>query len=188
MKLGRFFAEESKAASVRRQLAPFGVRYSGIGHYSGVLDYDRALLLRAWKEYPETPWGQRAFLMLQNLSCVMPTAFQGPGTFRGVIQQGESFLRAYPETALRKEQMYHLAQAYETMWSLSQAKPGDTTAEGSRVDKASGERGRLKAIELYDELFRISPESPEARAGQFVLPRLRLKLDTGERKFFCFSC
>jgi hypothetical protein len=27
-----------------------------------------------------------------------------------------------------------------------------------------------------------------ARAAEIALPRLKLKLDTGERTFFCFSC
>jgi hypothetical protein len=105
-----------------------------------------------------------------------------------VIEGGEKFLREYPETPFRKEQIYHLALAYETWWSLSQAKQGDPTAEGAQVDRASAERARKKAIELYEELVRIEPESPEARAGQLVLPRLKLGFDTGERTFFCFAC
>jgi hypothetical protein len=113
---------------------------------------------------------------------------QGPNCFRAVIERGEKFLREYPETSFRKEQIYHLALAYETWWSLSQAEPGDPTAEGALIDRASAERARKKAIDLYEELIRIAPESPEARAGQLILPRLKLGLGTGERMFFCFSC
>ena len=46
-----------------------------------------------------------------------------------MVERGEKFLREYPETPFRKEQIYHLALAYETWWSLSQAEPGDPTAE-----------------------------------------------------------
>ena len=182
-------AEAPDANQVRRQLAAYGLRYTGMGHESGDLEYDRGLLRRAWKEFPETPWGQRAFLTLQRLGCLIPdSGCRGPNCFRTVIEQGEKFLREYPETPFRKEQIYHLALAYETWWSLSQAEPGDETAEGAQIDKASAERARKKAIDLYEELTRMAPESPEARAGQLILPRLKLGLGTGERTFFCYSC
>lgn len=182
-------SEAPGASRARRQLAAYGVRYTGIGHYSGDLEYDRSLLRRAGKEFPETPWGQRAFLVLQCLSCsISGFGCQGPNCFRAVIEQGENFLREHPGTPFRKEQIYNLALAYETWWSLSQAGPGDPSAEGAQVDRASAERARKKAIELYEELARIAPESPEARAGRLILPRLKLRLGTGERTFFCFSC
>jgi hypothetical protein len=182
-------SEASNASSVRRQLVSYGVKYTGIGHYSGDLEYDRSLLHRAWKEFPDTPWGQRAFLMLQSLSCAdAQFGCPGPACFRQVIRRGEQFLRDHPDTPFRKEQCYHLALAYETWWSLSQARPGDPTAEGIQVDKAAGSAARVRAVELYEELLRISPESPEALMGRLRLPRLRLGLDTGERTFFCFTC
>jgi hypothetical protein len=113
--------------------------------------------------------------------------FQGPESFRAVIQQGGSFLRMYPNTPFRKEQIYHLALANETWWSLSQAGAGDPTAEGSPKDPAGAEAARRRAIEFYEELLRTAPGSPEAGAGELVLPRLKLRLGTGERAFFCFS-
>ncbi len=172
---------------IRRQLAPYGIQYTGPGHYSGYFEYDWSLLRRAWKEFPETPWGQRAFLMLQSLSCSIPQfGCQGPNCFREVIRQGEKFLRGYPDTALRKEENYHLAVAYETCWSLSKAAPGDPTAEGAMIDKASSEMARKRAIELYEELMRTAPGSPQARSGEMRLPRLKLSFGTGERAFFCF--
>jgi hypothetical protein len=105
-----------------------------------------------------------------------------------VIKQGENFLREHPDTPFRTEQIYHLALANETWWSLSRAEPGDPTAQGAQVDSNSGERARKRAIELYEELLRTAPGSPEARAGQLSLPRLKLGLSTGERTFFCYSC
>jgi hypothetical protein len=182
-------AEAPGADTARRQLALYGVKYTGMGHYSGDLEYDRSLLRRAWKEFPETEWGQRAYLMLQSLSCSVPNSgCQGPNCFRAVIRQADMFLLKYPESRFRKEQTYHLALAYETWWSLSQAQRGDPSAEGAHADKTSGEAARKRSIELYEELISIAPESPEARAGQLQLPRLKLGLDTGERTFFCFSC
>jgi hypothetical protein len=182
-------AEDSGADKIRIQLASHGVRFGEIGHYSGELTYDHSLLKRAWNENPDTSWGQRAFLMLQRLGCATPVfGCDGPNCFRSVIEQGESFLERYPDTPFRKEQTYHLALANDAWWSLAHAQPGDITAEGARVTKASAERARQKAVKLYEELILTAPGSPEAHAAEIALPRLKLKLDTGERTFFCFSC
>ena len=185
---GESLAEAPGAGLTRLQLASYGVRYTGIGHYSGDLEYDRSLLRRAWKEFPETPWGQRAFLWLQSGCSVPGLGCTGPNCFLAVIRQGESFLREYPQTPFRTEQIYRLALANETWWSLSRAEPDDPTAQGAQVDRNSGDHARKRAIELYEELLRTAPGSPEARAGQLSLPRLKLELSTGERMFFCFSC
>jgi hypothetical protein len=177
------------AAKVRAELAPLGIQYGGVGHDSGALDYDHSLLARAWKEYPAMPAGQRAFLMLQRLGCeVKSVGCDGPNCFLTVIQQGVSFLERYPDTSIRKEQTYHLALAHETWWSLSLAEPGDTTAAGAKATREAGERARQRAIEFYEQLVRVAPGTPEAKAAEIALPRLKLKLDSRERTFFCFSC
>jgi|GEM_PF-2152777 len=177
--------EVENSERVRLQLASHGIRYGGIGHYSGELEYDHSLLRRAWKEFPETQWGQRAFLLLQELLCSLPgNSCKGPNCFRAVIEQGEAFLQQYPDTVFRKEVIYHLAVANDTWWSLSQAEP----AEEADVDPASAERARQRAIQLYERLLQMDPHSAEARIGSMALPRLKLKLDTGERKFFCGMC
>ncbi len=176
-------------SKLNSQLATYGVHFGGIGHYSGYLDYDYNLLARAWKEFPATTWGQRAFLLLQQLGCATPRfGCDGPNCFLAVIQQGESFLNTYPDTAFRKEQIYQLAQANETWWSLGQAPSDDITAIGTRTTKASSEQARQRAIELYEQLLQIAPGSAQAQSARLALPRLKLKLDTGERSYFCFSC
>lgn len=148
--------------------------------------YDRSLLRQAWTEFPGTAWGQRAFLLLQQARCSVPV-YPAQEAFRTVIEQGRKFLRDYPETPFRTEQLYYLAVANETEWSLSKAAADDETAEGSHVDRASGERARERAIAFYEELIRTAPGSAEAEAGWLVLPRLKMRLGTGQRTFFCFT-
>lgn len=184
-----YLAVVADAGDIRAQLAKHGVSYGEIGHYSGDLEYGRNLLRRAWTGYPDTMWGQRAFLLLQRLGCATRQfRCSGPNCFLSVIEQGDKFLERYPDTSLRTEQIYNLAQAYETWWSLGQAEPGDVTAEGAHVTRAPAERARIRAIEWYEQLLRIAPGTPEARAAEIAVPRLKLKLDTGQRNFFCFSC
>lgn len=177
------------ADNIRAQLARLGVRYGDIGHYSGDLEYDRSLLKRAWAEYPDTIWGQHAFLLLQLLGCATSQfPCPGPNCYLSLIEQGEKFLERYPDSPLRIEQIYNLALANDTRWSLSQAQPGDISAEGASVTRGTPESARLRAIEWYEQLLRSAPGTPEARAAEIAIPRLKLKLDTGERSFFCFSC
>ncbi len=170
VRLGGLLVNAPDADRVRQRLVSNGIHYFGPGHYSGEFEYDRFLLRRAWREFPERAWGQRAFLMLQQASCEVPD-FGGLESFRGVIRQGEKFLSENPETSFRKEQLYFLAVANETEWSLSKAAPGDPTAEGAHVDRASAERARERAIALYEELIRTAPGSAEADAGRLALPR-----------------
>jgi len=177
--------EAENSERVRRQLASHGIRYGGMLHHGEGLEYDHSLLRRAWKEFPETQWGQRAFVLLQELLCSLPeNSCKGPNCFRTVIEEGKAFLPQYPDTVFRREVIYHMAVANDTWWSLSQAKTG----EEADVDPASGERARQRAIQLYEQLLQMDPDSAEARIGSMALPRLKLKLDTGERKFFCGMC
>lgn len=182
-------AEAPNVDRLQRQLAPYGVKYYGVGRYSGVFEYDRALLRRAWESFPDTPWGQRALLMMHRLICSVPRPrCQGPNCFREVIREGEKLLQDYPDTPFRNEQIFHLALAHETWWSLSLAKQGDLSAEGAQVDKQSAEQARRKAIELYEQLLALAPHSVEAQSAALRLPWLKLRLDTAERTFFCFRC
>ncbi len=45
----------------------------------------------------------------------------GADDFRGVIAEGEKFLKQYPASAYRADVLLAIAEAYETWWSLSQS-------------------------------------------------------------------
>ena len=86
-----------------------------------------------------------------------------------------------------------LAVANESWWSIAHAPPDDQIVTGSpyprRAENArGGDAARQRAIDYYREVVRLAPASPEAAAAQRRLPRLGLGLDTGQRRFFCFSC
>jgi hypothetical protein len=48
--------------------------------------------------------------------------------FGVVIEKGEAYLAAHPDTGRRKELLFTLALAYETWWSASNAQPIDSLA------------------------------------------------------------
>lgn len=182
----------AEAEAARRQLAAFAVRL-GPQRKDG-LAYDRDLLWQAWRKYPNTQWGQYAFLMLQQFGW--NTSFDGyscpanPDYFRDVIARGQEFAARYPNSVVRPEVLFAVATAYETWWSVSQAPPGDENygryprrAENDRLRESA----RMKAIAGYAQIERLAPGSPYALFAARHLPRLRLDLDTGFRRWFCIG-
>src|ERR1039457_4560858 len=85
-------AHESAAApGVRRQLAPYGVKLGGMTHDGG-LAYERELLWRVWREWPETEAGELAFLELQRVGWNTGSGEgcpKNPDLFREVIAKAE---------------------------------------------------------------------------------------------------
>jgi hypothetical protein len=110
-----------------------------------------------------------------------------------VIERGEKFLAEHPATDFRKEVTYVLAVANESWWSIAHAAADDPWVSAPpyprRVENAGqSEAARLRAIHYYQEVIRLAPDSPEAASALRRIPRLELKLDTGQRRFFCSYC
>ena len=182
-------------AALRRLLSGYGAKVGGQIHQGG-WDYRRDVLWRVWREFPETEGGELAFVELTRHGWDTPTGEgcpANPDLFREVIRRGEEFLATHPQTDFRKEVTYLLAVANESWWSIAHAPPDDQIVAGSpyprRAENArGGDAARQRAIDYYQEVVRLAPASPEAAAAQRRLPRLGLGLDTGQRRFFCFSC
>lgn len=186
---------DAQAAPLRRGLARYGVKLGGELHYGG-LDYRADLLWRVWREFPDTEAGERAFLELQQRGWSTDNQLgcpPNPDYFRAVIEKGEAFLAARPTSPFRKEVVHTLAVAYESWWSIAHAPAEDGIVAHipyprKAANAREADRARLRAIEYYRELIQLAPDSPEAAAAQRRLPRLELKFDTGQRRFFCTYC
>ena len=122
----------------------------------------------------------------------------GSDQFRTVIQQGLQFQEQHPKSSYLLDVRLAVAQAYETWWSLSQvptaaeyaAEYGEEFAEKySDANPAEYQEGaeaaRQKSIAYYEQLLQAAPQSDHAAYSRRVLPRLRLGLDTGQRRFYC---
>jgi hypothetical protein len=106
------------------------------------------------------------------------------GTFqyRDVIQSSLAAVRTRPGR-VRPSELFALAEAYETWWSLSLA-PDDEELV-TRSDHQSGAaNARLQAIKWYDQLIRRFPYSREAERARRVIIQIRLGVDTGQRADF----
>ena len=189
-------AHESAAApGVRRQLAPYGVKLGGMTHDGG-LAYERELLWRVWREWPETEAGELAFLELQRVGWNTGSGEgcpKNPDLFREVIAKAEAFLAGHPKTDFRKQVLYALAVANESWWSIAHSPADDQWVSGipyprSAANAQQAGRARDEAIRYYREVVALAPGSAEAASAVRRLPRMELGLDTGQRRFFCSYC
>jgi hypothetical protein len=174
------------------QLASFGITYEPSSDADAPLAYTGGLLKRVWTDYGQSEWGERAFLVLQSHGWDMaPSCEAGSDQFRAVIQQGLPFLEQHPKSPHLLDVQLTVAQAYETWWSLSQPQvtTADEFSESENVDTQKYQEGveaaRQKAIAYYERLLQTAPQSDQAAYARRVLPRLKLGIDTGQRRFYC---
>src|ERR1035437_7516622 len=187
--------ESAVAAGVRRQLARYGVKLGGMTHYGG-LAYDRELLWRVWREWPDTEGGELAFLELQRVGWYTGSGEgcpNNPDLFREVIAKAEEFLASHPRTDFRTQVLYARAVANESGWSIAHAPADDQWVSGIPSPRRAANarqagRARDEAIRYYREVVAMAPGSPEAASALRRLPRLELGLATGQRRFFCSYC
>lgn len=147
--------------------------------------YDHAVLLRVWHDYGTTDWGELAFVTLVNMGWDATTSCgNGSDQFREVIRHGEEFLARRPQSHYRKDVMFAVAQAYETWWSLSKAHVQDGYVDRFKYLNGA-DAARHKALRYYGQILQLAPGGYEADYARLRLPRLKLGIDTSQRRFFC---
>ena len=157
------------------------------GQSPNVWAYRGTLLQRVSADYPQTEWGERAFLQLLDEGFETgEDCAAGSDQFRPVIAKGLQFLEQHPNSPYRLDVQLAIAQAYETWWSLSQAPAHeeDTHAEAAKYQEGAA-AAHEKAIALYESFLQSAPQSDSAAYALRQLPRLKLGLDTGQRRYYC---
>jgi hypothetical protein len=157
-------------------------RYSELG---GAWAYQHDLLRQVWRDYKNTEWGDAAFLLLERMGWDTSGMCESTSDqFREVIAHGEEFLAKHPAGPHRLEVILAVGQSYETWWSLSRAGPNTDYVEPEKY-RQGAEAARGKAIKIYEQVAALAPASPEAASARRELPRLKLSLDTVQRRYFC---
>jgi hypothetical protein len=184
---GRLLVTERESSgweAERRSFAGYGLVFEW-DELGGAWHYNHDLLWRVWREFSRTAWGEPAFLLLLSRGWDTQSACQnGSDQFRAVITNGEQFLRDHPQTSLQPRILLLLAQAYETSWSLSLAGDNDDYVN-RRNYQAGAAVAHEKAIGLFEELLRLRNGGDPAAYARLALPRLKLGIDTAQRRFFC---
>ncbi len=144
-------------------------------------EYSKQPLIDLSTRYPDSRWGEIAFVELQNAGwCLdgMCNGNNGPE----VISRGEEFLKRHPNNTFVAAILLTIAKGYETNWNVSTCDPESPYMydENNRFDQDS----RRKAIATYERIITAYPRSTEARIAKLRLPRLKLGINTGRRDFF----
>lgn len=186
-------SNESLWPKWRAQLHELGIDYGGseASPYPNAWIYTGSLLKRVAADYSQSEWGENAFALLlaQEFETGEDCA-AGTDQFRKVIPQGLQFLEKHPNSPYRMDVQIAVAQAYETWWSLSQAPARNESEEDYSTVEADkyqegGADARQKAIVGYQALIQSAPQSDQAFYARRQLPRLKLGVDTGQRRFYC---
>ena len=160
-------------------------------HYDelgGGFYYRRELLWRVWENYPDSPPGEQAFvILLEDGWDPSGTCAKGGDQTREVIRRGEEFLRTHPASPRRAAVTYLVAEAYASWWSLSQTRSASGLAD--YVDPKDFQEGadaaRLKAIEYFERLPALAPDTKFDKYARGAAKSLGDKEILQEPRFFC---
>jgi hypothetical protein len=180
-------AANSDCARLTTDLARYDLtlKYDELGAGSY---YPRDLLWRIWAQYPQTPWGERTFVLLLDRGWdTSYTCEKGGDQTREVIRQGESFLRQRPNSPYRPVVTLLVAEAYASWWSLgNQPAAGDMSDYVDRKQFRQGaEAARTKAIANFEEVLQLAPGTGLSKFADQVLPALRDQQTLDNYRFLC---
>ncbi|MGA3286126.1 MAG: hypothetical protein ABSD46_01725 [Bacteroidota bacterium] len=143
--------------------------------------YSKKPLMDIYTKYSNSYWGQRAFVMLQNIGWCLDGMCNGnDGSY--VASMGEEFLKRCPESLYAANVLLTIAKGYETNWNVSTCKTGSDYMYDStyRYDEPS----RLKSILTYERIITAFPNSCEAEIAKIRLSHLKLGINTGRTDYF----
>lgn len=178
----KFTAEGNRWDRRRQSLRSFGLSYKLLdGWY-----YQHNLLARCWMMHPDDRWGQAALTVLLDMGFdTAGGCGAGADEFSNVIATGEQLLRQYPSSPWEKQVMYMMGEAYETWWSIAQAREDEYVGDEAGKDRPGAEQARLKAIDYYEKVDASELTPTMQLQIRHRLPRLKLGIDTNQRKFWC---
>ena len=178
---------KSTCPDLEANLAKYGLALH-FDEMGGGFFYRRDLLWRVWENYPESPSGEQAFvLLLEDGWDTTGACNNGGDQTREVIRRGEEFLQKHPASPYRAAVTYLIAEAYASWWSLSKINPNSPLAEyvDPKQYEDSADAARLKAIEYLEKLPALAPGTKFEKYAQAAVESLRDKEILKEPRFFC---
>jgi hypothetical protein len=184
--LGSLHVTEDPPFKDRPELAPLvarGVHLTESPYDAGIWYYDNQLWTSIIEKYGMTRWGQLAFVERLEGGWSDDCG----DNYRDVIVQGDRWLRAHPQSEFVLRVTFAVAQANESWWTLSQT-PEDKDDEDmiTASEHQEGSAAALaRAIQLYERILRVAPDSYEAFFALRSLIRLKTGVYTGGTHFYC---
>jgi hypothetical protein len=180
----KLWVDRPPAASLRRELAPLlrrGVRFVD-DPYDQLSLYDGAFIRVLLRRWPETQWGQLAFVTYLYAGYTEDTC--DGSAYVKVIRQGNAWLQSHPESPWRTAVMTAVARAYETQWALNGSFTADAR-ENARVVTVAQAAARVNAIKLYGDVIRLAPTSQDAAYARRRIIQIRANMTTSQDAYSC---
>jgi hypothetical protein len=173
----------------REWLESRGIEYSDFD-LGNVRHYEETFLQKLIDKYPDSSWGQFAFLeMLERGFDTSGMCRGGQNQWKRVLSEGAVFLEKYPGSEFVPDIRFYMGQAEETLFTLGTIKDNpfmESSGLSWEQYADQSEYARKKAIGYYDEVLRSSQKSVYENYLKYVLPRLRAGFATGCHYYFCF--
>jgi hypothetical protein len=185
--LGAIKTTQAACARLQKDLARYDLKLDNDELGAG-LYYPHDLLWRIWREYPETAWAERAFVLLLDSGWdTSATCAKGSDQTKEVIRQGESFLQNRPSSTYRGVVTLLVAEAYASRWSLSNEPAGGEMFDyvNPKDFREGAEEARVKAISYFEKVVQLAPGTSLSRYALEVLPPLREKKILDNYRFYC---
>lgn len=161
--------------------------YSELG---GANVYQETLLWKLRADYPNSYWGQFAFLeLLIRGFDTSGVCREGQDQWTRVLNEGAVFLKIYPDSPFVPDIQFYMGKAAETLFNLGvvedhPARDDSGLSRERYADKS--EKARLQAIGFYEAVLQSPRKEAYADHLKYILPRLRAGFGTGCEYYFCF--
>jgi hypothetical protein len=164
-----------------------GYTWSELG---GSFIYNESVLKDLSIRYPDTYWGQFAFLNLLEMGFdTSGICRNGSDQWSTVLESGLDFLAKHPDSVIAPDIRFYLGKAAETLYNLGimDDHPERETSglnKGQFADRS--EDARTQAIHYYEEVLQSPQKGKYEDHLKYILPRVRAGFATGCTYYFCF--
>ena len=175
---------EGENPPIRQRLEAQGAKFEWL-HIGDSYFYTHTWLREALRLDPDGRAGELAFLTLMEMGFETSgkCADQPEGEFRAVIAQGQEYVRRRPDSAIKPDLHFLMAQAYGDIVALAAgAFYGEPESAKYQPEAAPA---RIRAIEQYRIAFDSANNTPRAREAWPYAWRLVAGLPPSKLHFFC---
>jgi hypothetical protein len=145
--------------------------------------YGETFLFRLARDYPDTYWGQYAFLETFRMGLTPPTRERGDHWMKDLRRAGRDFLTRYPRSGFAPDILFLLGRLAETEYSMTANHLKRAWYHGNRWRDEPlpryAEESRLTALDLYRRVLDSPRRAEFEEYLEYTLPRLRAGVGTG---------
>jgi len=156
--------------------------YSPLGdcyHYTHNLLFDLKI------NFPDSHWGQLAFLKLMFVGFdPSHICAEGSEQWSKVLTEGKTFLDKYSNSPFVVDVLFLMGEAEETVFTLGLTRNDEVYVDWTKyIDK--NEESRVNALKYYHQVLKMPSGKKYENRLKYILPRLKTGVSTGNKRYYC---